>query len=47
LFVGEQPDRLLDAERKESLEAARLNGEKISDIPLSRRDFLRGFLMES
>lgn len=47
LFVGDQSDRLRDAQRKETLEAARLNGEKISDIPLSRRDFLRGFLMES
>jgi [NiFe] hydrogenase assembly HybE family chaperone len=47
LFVGEQSDQLRDAERKELREAARLNGEKISDIPLSRRDFLRGFLMES
>ncbi|MFZ3019328.1 MAG: [NiFe]-hydrogenase assembly chaperone HybE [Gallionella sp.] len=47
LFVGDQSDRLRDAQRKETLEAARLNGEKISDIALSRRDFLRGFLMES
>lgn len=47
LFAGEQSDRMRDAERRELLEAARLKGEKISEIPLSRRDFLRGFFMES
>lgn len=31
-----------DGERKTMLEAARLNGEKLLDKPLSRRDFLRG-----
>ena len=44
LFVREKSDQMRDAERKELMELARLNGERISDIPLSRRDFLRGVI---
>jgi [NiFe] hydrogenase assembly HybE family chaperone len=42
LFMEESPDQMRDAERKDSMEAARFNGEKLMDKPLSRRDFLRG-----
>lgn len=42
LFAGEATGRMQDEQRKEMAEAARFNGEKILDKPLSRRDFLRG-----
>ena len=42
LFTPEKSDQVRDAERKENLEAARLNGETVKDKTLSRRDFLRG-----
>jgi [NiFe] hydrogenase assembly HybE family chaperone len=42
LFSTERSDTARDADRKEMMEAARLNGEKVMEKPLSRRDFLRG-----
>lgn len=42
LFMEESPEQMRDEDRKESMEAARFNGEKLMDKPLSRRDFLRG-----
>lgn len=42
LFSAERSDRVRDTDRKEMMEAARLNGEKVTEKPLSRRDFLRG-----
>jgi len=42
LFSSAQSEQLRDAERKATLEAARLNGEPVMKKELSRRDFLRG-----
>lgn len=42
LFVKDESDAKRDADRKQMVEAARLQGEPVLDKPLSRRDFLRG-----
>jgi [NiFe] hydrogenase assembly HybE family chaperone len=42
LFVAEQSEEKLEAERKRMQEMARLNGEPMKDEGVSRRDFLRG-----
>lgn len=42
LFVKDESDAKRDADRKQMVEAARLQGEPVMDKPLSRRDFLRG-----
>jgi len=42
LFVADESDAQRDVERKQEFEAARLMGEPVAEIPVSRRDFLRG-----
>jgi [NiFe] hydrogenase assembly HybE family chaperone len=42
LFSSGRSDQNRDADRKEMMEIARLNGEPVKGKPLSRHDFLRG-----